>query len=168
MRNIFISLLMMLSLSFISCSTSAQMAISYESDAAMFYDNGYNYLVIYIDGVPNYQFWDYNLHRYYFRPVPRERWVYIKPRPHNHRTVMVPHNHYRDAHHYRPNVVVPDRRPYQPRPNTRPTTPNVRPNGGNTHYPQTGNNRPNVGNNHQSQHNQSRSGAPSTRGTGRR
>ena len=95
-----------------SCVTAeaATATVAVESE---YYDYGWNYVVVYIDGIANYRFWDDMYHRYYYRPVPRGRFGYIRAIPHGHRPVMHP------SHHHRHMQLVPRHRHHQP--TTRPS-----------------------------------------------
>ena len=71
------------------------------STAVEYYDYDNNYVVIYIDGIPTYRLWDSRYSRYYYRPVPRERFGFIRhrhlpPAPRHH---YIPRLNPRPGHH---------------------------------------------------------------------
>lgn len=125
--SIFVSLFSVIGLS--SC-VGSEVMVAAASDGAYYYDTGNSYLIIYRGGVPYYQMYDYSLHHYYFRPVPRDRYIYIKPRPHIRRDVRP----MRPMDSYRPNRRMhqpsrnhqPDRISPQPRPDSRGSRPGGR------------------------------------------
>ena len=106
-----------------SCATSMAAETSVASTIE-YYDYLNGYVVVYIDGIPSYRFWDATYSRYYYRPVPRERFSYIRNRPlppphHRHHPGTHPRHrpdvHHGD-HHGRPVNHRPDIMPRQPRP----------------------------------------------------
>lgn len=87
-----------------SCVTAEAATVAVEAE---YYDYGYNYVVVYIDGIANYRFWDDLYRRYYYYPVPHDRFGYIRVVPHGHRPMMRPlHRHH--------NVMRPSQRPHRP------------------------------------------------------
>lgn len=84
-----------------SCVTAEAATVAVETE---YYDSDYNYVVVYIDGIANYRFWNDTYRRYYYYPVPRERFEYIRAIPYGHRPYMYPAGHYR---HWR--GVIPGR-----------------------------------------------------------
>ena len=111
-----------------SCMTSeaATIGVAVETE---YYDYMNNVVVIYIDGIANYRYWDPFYSRYYYRPVPRERFGYIRPRHHHVAPRPVPpcsHHDVRPGHTSRPSVTP---RQHDNRPNIQPgRTPSNRPN----------------------------------------
>ena len=93
-----------------SCVTAEAAGVAVEAE---YYDYGWNYVVVYIDGIANYRFWDDLHQRYWYRVVPHERYNYIRMRPHNHH---IGHRHMRPRHP-RPDFR-PDGRPHAPRPDS--------------------------------------------------
>lgn len=66
-----------------SCVTAGAMTetITVETE---YYDYMNNVVVIYIDGIANYRYFDNVYRRYYYRPVPRSHFRYIRQRPVHH------------------------------------------------------------------------------------
>ena len=66
-----------------SCVTAGAMTetIAVETE---YYDCMNNIVVIYIDGIANYRYFDNVYRRYYYRPVPRSHFGYIRQRPVRH------------------------------------------------------------------------------------
>ena len=66
-----------------SCVTAGAMTetIAVETE---YYDCMNNVVVIYIDGIANYRYFDNVYRRYYYRPVPRSHFRYICQRPVHH------------------------------------------------------------------------------------
>ena len=139
--------------------TSAQVIVDSNGAVAVeteYYDYMNNVVVIYIDGIANYRYWDNVYRRYYYRPVPRSHFGYIRQRPihhhHHHVDPFVRHRVYPRHHHPGSGVTPRDRRvtPSQPsrdfgrRPSStrvtpsRPTQPNhsgnARPSRGSHHF----------------------------------
>lgn len=95
--------------------------VATETTDVVYMDTGNRYVVVYINGIPNYRFYDPHYSRYYYRPVPRHRYHYIgrpvrvtpprNPRYYDTR----PRNNYHgtNRNHY------PDRMTPQPRPDHR-------------------------------------------------
>ena len=97
--------------------TSAQVIVDSNSAVAVeteYYDYMNNVVVIYIDGIANYRYWDNVYRRYYYRPVPRSHFGYIRQRPihhhHHHVDPFVRHRVYPRHHHPSPGVTPRDRR----------------------------------------------------------
>lgn len=82
-------------------TTEAATTVSAEQE---YYDAELNYVIVYIDGIANYRFWDYTYRRWYYRPVPRERFGYIRMRPYNHHHAVPSHRPHRE---HRPDAVHP-------------------------------------------------------------
>lgn len=136
MKKIFAFLLSaMFAMTMTSCVTSEAATVTVETE---YYDYMNNVVVIYIDGIANYRFWDSVYSRYYYRPVPRERYGYIRLRPYNHhhnaRPVPPSHRPHHDAHPGRPDArhhsVTPrnnghNNGTFRPRPNN--SRPDVQP-----------------------------------------
>lgn len=126
MKKIVLMIIVALScLMLTSCATTVAAETSVASTIE-YYDYLNGYIVVYIDGIPSYRFWDAALSRYYYRPVPRERFSYIRNRPvptHRHHP-DVHHGRRPDAHHHhgnhyrRPTNHRPDVMPNQPRHDT--------------------------------------------------
>ena len=95
-----------------SCVTAGAATADVEIE---YYDTGWNYVVVYIDGIANYRFWDDLHRRYWYRPVPHDRYSYIRVRPYNHHHVAPP-RHTRPHHPHQPGR--PDVRPNRPRPDS--------------------------------------------------
>lgn len=92
----------------------------------LYVDVEWDYVIVYIDNIPNYRFWDYRLSRYWYRPVPYDRFRYIHRAPASHRFHNVPmHRHRSWSHH---NSGPMNRHHYDARPHR----PN---NNGNIHRP---------------------------------
>lgn len=106
-----------------SCATSMAAETSVATTIE-YYDYLNGYIVVYIDGIPSYRFWDATYSRYYYRPVPRERFSYIRNRPlppphHRHHHDAHPshrHDVHHGGHHGRPVNHRPDVMPRQPQP----------------------------------------------------
>ena len=66
-----------------SCVTASAMTeiIAVETE---YYDYMNKVVVIYIDGIANYRYWNDVYRRYYYRPVPRSHFGYIRQRPVHH------------------------------------------------------------------------------------
>lgn len=102
-----------------SCVTAEAATVAVETE---YYDSDYNYVVVYIDGIANYRFWNDTYRRYYYYPVSRERFGYIRVIPHGHRPYMYPSRHHRHWRDVRYDAPVPGRhysnlggRPMRPR-----------------------------------------------------
>ena len=82
-----------------SCGTIVAAETTSVAAEIEYYDYGMGYVVVYLDGIPNYRFWNDDYSRYYYRPVPHARYSYIRTRP-------MHHHHYGPAHrpHHRPDV----------------------------------------------------------------
>ena len=67
-----------------SCVTAGAMTetIAVETE---YYDCMNNVVVIYVDGIANYRYFDNVYRRYYYRPVPRSHFGYIRQRSVHHR-----------------------------------------------------------------------------------
>ena len=117
LKKLFCCVLIMMSLMMTGCVATDAVVVS-ETRDVVYMDSGNQYVVVYINGVPNYRFWDAAYSRYYYRPVPRHRYHYIG-RPVR---VTPPRNpRYYDTrppfrHHITP---VPDKISPQPRPDSR-------------------------------------------------
>ena len=101
-----------------SCATSMAAETSVAATIE-YYDYLNGYIVVYFDGIPSYRFWDATYGRYYYRPVPRERFSYIRnrPAPHHHHPGAHPGHRpdvHHGGHHGRPVNHRPDVRPNQP------------------------------------------------------
>lgn len=138
-----------------SCVTAGAMTetIAVETE---YYDCMNNVVVIYIDGIANYRYFDNAYLRYYYRPVPRSHFRYIRQRPVHHR-----HHHVGPIVRHRveprrsanPGVSPRDRRmtPSHPsrdfgrRPSSTRVTPSSRPTNQLNH---SGNARPRGGSHH--------------------
>ena len=122
MKKIFAMIIVALScLMLTSCVTSMAAETSVAATIE-YYDYLNGYIVVYIDGIPSYRFWDATYSRYYYRPVPRERFSYIRNRP----LPPPPHRHHHDAHpSHRPDVHHGGHhgRPVNHRPDVRPNQP---------------------------------------------
>lgn len=102
----------------------------------LYMDIEWDYVIVYIDNIPNYRFWDYRMSRYWYRPVPYDRFRYIHRAPASHRFHNVPMHQHRNWGHQRPGYrhhhdVRPPRRPFNGGIHHRPSTnhrPDVRPN----------------------------------------
>ena len=96
-----------------SCVTAGAMTetIAVETE---YYDCMNNVVVIYIDGIANYRYWNDAYRRYYYRPVPRSYFRYIRQRPvhhhHHHVGPIVRHRVESRPHHTNPDVSPRDRR----------------------------------------------------------
>ena len=66
-----------------SCVTAGAMTetIAVETE---YYDCMNNVVIIYIDGIANYRYFDNVYRRYYYRPVPHSHFRYIRQRPVHH------------------------------------------------------------------------------------
>ena len=66
-----------------SCVTAGAMTetIAVETE---YYDYMNNVVVIYIDGIANYRYFDNVYRRYCYRPVPHSHFRYIRQRPVHH------------------------------------------------------------------------------------
>ena len=77
--------LFVMTLLFTSCSTmtaATQFAPGTVVVEYTFYDSSNNFTIVYLEGIPYYYLWD-NIHsRYYYKPVPRDRWRFIHRRHH--------------------------------------------------------------------------------------
>ena len=140
-----------------SCVTAGAMTetIAVETE---YYDYMNNVVVIYINGVANYRYFDNVYRRYYYRPLPRSHFGYIRQRPVHHH-----HHHIGGAvarprveprnYHPGPSVTPRDRRvtPSHPsrdfgkRPSSTRVTPHSRPTNQLNH---SGNARPGGGSHH--------------------
>lgn len=85
--------LFVMTLLFTSCSTMVA-ATQFTPGTVVveytFYDSSNNFTIVYLEGIPYYYLWD-NIHsRYYYKPVPRNRWKYIHRHSH---PVPPPHRH---------------------------------------------------------------------------
>ena len=122
-----------------SCGTTVVAAETSSVAAEIeYYDYDMGYVVVYIDGIPNYRFWDDMYRRYYFRPVPNYRYSYIRTRP-------VPHHRHGPAHRpapgHRPHhqgTIHHQPRGHRPAQHAQPNHNNRRPSvgGGGTHHAQ--------------------------------
>ena len=94
-----------------------------------YYDYETGRIIVYIDGIASYRFWDNVLLRYYYRPVPHDRFGYIHRRPiphHHHHPGPVHRPHHPGPVQHHPNVHHPSTRPQNPHSDMRggrPTTP---------------------------------------------
>lgn len=128
--------LFVMTLLFTSCSTmtaATQFAPGTVVVEYTFYDSSNNFRIVYLEGIPYYYLWD-NIHsRYYYKPVPRNRWKYI------HR-----HSHPTPPHRGHVGHPTPPRKPMvTPRSSTRTTAkmnPPKRPANPGNHQPRTNNN----------------------------
>ena len=79
-----------------SCETVAVAAEVPVDTEVIYYDSGNNLVVVYIDGIANYRYWDDVYYRYYYRPVPHSRYHYIHrySGPHHRH-----HHHATPGHH---------------------------------------------------------------------
>ena len=80
-----------------------------------YYDYMNNVVIIYIDGIANYRYWNNVYRRYYYRPVPRSHFGYIRQRPIHHHyhhigDPVVRHRVEHRHHHPGPGVLPRDRR----------------------------------------------------------
>lgn len=128
--------------------TSAQVIVDSNGTIAVeteYYDYMNNVVVIYIDGIANYRYWDNVYRRYYYRPVPRSHFGYIRQRPihhHHHHVGPVARPRVEPRHHHPSPGVTPrdfGRRPSSTRvTHSRPTQPNrsgnARPGGSSHHF----------------------------------
>ena len=95
-----------------SCVTAGAMTetIAVETE---YYDCMNNVVVIYIDGIANYRYWNDVYRRYYYRPVPRSHFGYIRQRlvhhRHPHVGPIVRHRVEPRPHHTNPGVISRDR-----------------------------------------------------------
>lgn len=71
------------------------------STSVEYYDYDNNYVVVYIDGIPSYRLWDTRFSRYYYRPVPRHRFGYIR---HRHLSPVYHRNYMPKSSHHRPHI----------------------------------------------------------------
>ena len=118
MKKIFCFILVvMMALMVSSCVATDVMVVSDTPDV-IYMDSGNRYVVVYINGIANYRFWDPVYSRYYYRPVPRNRYHYI-----GHPVRVTPP---KNPRHYdtrpparRPSTPVPDKISPQPRPDSR-------------------------------------------------
>lgn len=96
-----------------SCVTAGAMTetIAVETE---YYDYMNNVVVIYIDGIANYRYFDNVYRRYYYRPVPRSHFGYIRQRPvhhqHPHIGGAVARHRVEPRHSANPGVSPRDRR----------------------------------------------------------
>ena len=96
-----------------SCVTAGAMTetITVETE---YYDYMNNVVVIYIDGIANYRYFDNVYRRYYYRPVPRSHFGYIRQRPvhhhHPHVGPIIRHRVEPRPYHTNPGVISRDRR----------------------------------------------------------
>jgi len=108
MKKLLSSLLVIISA---FCMTSCVSTYAAEIDSApiygpsvygeLYYNSLNNYIIVYIDGIPNYRFYDYSLRSYYYRPVPRAHFSHIRHYSHHNRPRPVVHH---NGHHSnRPN-----------------------------------------------------------------
>ena len=121
-----------------SCVTAGAMTetIAVETE---YYDYMNNVVVIYIDGIANYRYFDNVYRRYYYRPVPRSHFRYIRQRSIHHHYPHVDHpivrHRVEPRHSANPGVSPRDRRmnPSHPsrdfdkRPSSTRVTPHSRP-----------------------------------------
>lgn len=103
MKKLLSSLLVIISA---FCMTSCVSTYAAEIDSApiygpsvygeLYYNSLNNYIIVYIDGIPNYRFYDYSLRSYYYRPVPRAHFSHIRHYSHHNRPRPVVHH---NGHH---------------------------------------------------------------------
>lgn len=139
-----------------SCVTAGAMTetIAVETE---YYDCMNNVVVIYIDGIANYRYWNDVYRRYYYRPVPRSHFGYIRQRAvhHHHPHVggavarpRVEPRHYHPGH----SVTSRDRRVTPSHPSRdfgrRPSSTRVTPSRPTNQLNHSGNARPGGGSHH--------------------
>ena len=95
-----------------SCVTAGAMTetIAVETE---YYDYMNNVVVIYIDGIANYRYFDNVYRRYYYRPVPRSHFGYIRQRPvhyHHHHVGPIVRHRVKPRRLANPGVTPRDRR----------------------------------------------------------
>ena len=143
------------------CLTSCVIAGAMTETIAVeteYYDYMNNVVVIYIDGIANYRYFDNVYRRYYYRPVPRSHFRYIRQRPvHHHHSHIggavarprLAHRHYHPGHSVtsRDRRVTPSHpsRDFSRRPSSTRVTHHSRPTNQLNH---SGNARPEGGSHH--------------------
>ena len=116
MKKILTSIIILVSALFMmtSCGTvavAAETGVVTDTSYIEYYDYGTGYVVVYIDGIANYRFWDDLHHRYWYRVVPHDRFSYIRYRDMRHHHMR----HHHDVLHRHPAPQRrPDARPSQP------------------------------------------------------
>lgn len=136
MKKILTSIIILVSALFMltSCGTVAvasETGVITDTGYIEYYDYGTGYVVVYIDGIANYRFWDDLHHRYWYRVVPHDRFSYIRYRD----TRYHPHmRHHHDAYHRHP---APHRHP-----DARPSHPHRNPGGSHMQHQRRPSNHP--------------------------
>lgn len=136
MKKILTSIIILVSALFMltSCGTvavAAETGVVTDTGYIEYYDYGTGYIVVYIDGIANYRFWDDLHHRYWYRVVPHDRFSYIRYRDVRHHHKIRPHH---DAHHRHP---APHRHP-----DARPSHPHRNPSGSHMQHQRRPSNHP--------------------------
>jgi len=105
---------MMLLSSCVTAAAATDGVVVATNGEELYMDIEWDYVIVYIDNIPNYRFWDYRMSRYWYRPVPYDRFRYIHRAPASHRFHNVPMHQHRDWGHQRPG--------YRPHHDVRPHT----------------------------------------------
>ena len=99
-----------------SCGTVVAAETTSVAAEIEYYDYGMGYVVVYLNGIPNYRFWNDVYSRYYYRPVPHARYSYIRTRPmYHHYYAPVPRPHHRPDVRHHPHYSHPSNHSVQPR-----------------------------------------------------
>lgn len=98
MKKLMFIIVAVLSLTFASCETEAQVVYQTDGIEYTYYDYEYNYPIVYIETIPYYCIWYHN--SWVYRAVPRDRFCFI--RHHDHPMMYHP-NHHGNRRDFRPN-----------------------------------------------------------------